>query len=331
MLALERSWVLLFLLLLPLWFLLRRLLAPALFLPLSLRDSEGRPAPGEYPLSSLARRLRVLLGALGFVFLVLAASGPGLLRQSLGFLERGDEILFVLDVSPSMAAEDFKPTRLGAASSLIERFLSTRRNEAVGLVAFGGEAALLCPPTLDYRSVEARLESLKPGMFGEGTALGAGIAVAASHGSGGAAKARHIVVLTDGENNAGSLAPQTAAGLARDAGFDLTVVGVGRRGPVPLTYVDPATGGRRSGTYQSAFDPAGLEAIARKGGGAYFDAADRGALETAFAAISEGSTSLTRTRSLSSVQPLGPALGLLALLALGAARLLGLVFGEALG
>ena len=330
MLVLERSWLLLLLLLVPLWFLSRRLLAPSLFPRLSLVDSEGALAPLESPLWTLARRGREALAALAFSALVVAASGPSMVRQSLLFLERGDEIIFVLDVSPSMAAEDFHPDRLSAARGLIERFLSKRKNEAVGLVAFGGEAALVCPPTLDYPTLEARLASLKPGILGEGTALGAGIAVAASHGVSTPAKARHIVVLTDGENNAGALSPATAASLAADVGFDLSVVGVGRRGSVPLSYVDPSTGEKRSGTYESAFDRRNLEGIAKKGGGAYFDAGDSKALEAAFAAIGAGTTSLTRTRSVNTGFPLAPYLVGLTLALLALARILGLFAGETL-
>ncbi len=330
MLVLERSWLLFFLILPPLWFALRRAFAPSLSLRLSLIDSEGRRAPGEFTFSSTVRRCREVFAVLAFVAVVIAASGPSLVRQSLLFLERGDEIVFVVDVSPSMAAEDFLPDRLAAAKRLIDGFLATRKNEAVGLVAFGGEAALICPPTLDYETMRSRLATLRPGILGEGTALGAGIAVAASHGISTRAKARHIVVLTDGENNAGALDPATAAALAREAGFDLTVVGVGKRGSVPLSYIDPTTGERRSGTYESAFDRRSLQNIAQKGGGAYFDAADSQALESAFAAIGAGSTSLTRTRSVNTGFSLAPSLMGVALVLLALARILGLLAGEAL-
>ncbi|HUX39008.1 MAG TPA: VWA domain-containing protein [Rectinemataceae bacterium] len=330
MFVLERSWTLLFILLVPAWFILRRLFAPAFFPRLSLVDSEGNRAPGEYALAAVARRLREFLAVLAFISTAVAASGPSLVQQELLFFDRGDEVIFVIDVSPSMAAEDFHPDRLSAARSLIDRFLATRRNEAVGLVAFGGEAALLCPPTLDYSTLQERLAALKPGMLGDGTALGAGIAVAASHGLSAAVKARHIVVLTDGENNAGALAPASAAALAKESGFDLSVVGVGRKGSVPLSYVDPATGERRTGTYESAFSRSALEDIARKGGGGYYDASDVASLELAFDSISAGSTSLTRTRSVNTGLPLAPLLVGLSLGLLTLARILGLAFGEGL-
>lgn len=330
MFVIEHSWPLVLLFLVPAWFVVRRAFASRLFPAISLVDSEGHRAPGESLVAAVARRAREALAAAGFAAVVLAAAGPALVRQELLFLDRGDEIVFVVDVSPSMAAEDFKPDRLDSARADIERFLASRRNESVGLVAFGGEASLLCPPTLDYDTLRTRLASLRPGMLGDGTALGEGIAVAASHGLSSRVPARHIVVLTDGENNAGALAPATAATLARKAGFDLVVVGVGRRGSVPLSYVDPSTGQRRSGTYESAFDRASLEEVASAGGGRYFDAADPAALETAFASVSEASTSLTRTRSASTSQSLVPPLLGLALACFAVSRLLGTIFGEGL-
>jgi len=330
MFVLERSWPLVLLLLVPAWFVARRLFSRRLFPRLALMDSEGDRAPGESTAARIARRAREFLAAAAFVAVATAAAGPSLVEQSTLFFDRGDEIIFAVDVSPSMAAEDFHPNRLSAARGLIERFLSTRRNEAVGLVAFGGDAALLCPPTLDYATLRERLAALEPGMLGDGTALGAGIAVAAAHGLSSRAKARHIVVLTDGENNAGALAPASAAELANRAGFDLTVVGVGKRGSVPLSYVDPSTGERRSGTYQSSFDRSSLQDIARRGGGGYYDASDIASLETAFDAIAAGSTSLTRTRTVNTGRSAAPALIAISLLLLALARAIGVPFGEGL-
>ena len=338
MFVLERPYLLFFLLLLPGWFLAERLWYPRFRFPLSLIDSEGRPAPGAPLLFVLARRARLLLLSLGYAALVVAASGPTLVTPILLYLNRGNEIILVVDVSPSMAAGDFRPDRLTAAKTLIKSFIATRRNEAVGLVAFGGEAALLSPPTLDYATLIARLDTLKPGMLGEGTALGAGIGVAAAHGLAGAlpgaggnqapARERHIVVLTDGENNAGAISPVSAATLAADGGFVVSVVGIGSRGEVPLNYVDPETGARRSGTYVSSFDRAGLEAIASRGGGAYYDAADGVALVAAFARISDRSVSLSRTRSVAAERSLLPGFLALSLAALALARLLGLAAGS---
>jgi len=341
MFALERPWVLVFLALVPLFIIVRKYGRRGLLPPLGLGDSGGRLPPAAPLAYAIAGRARNLFAGLGFVLAVAAASGPTVVTRTLLYLNRGNEVMLAVDVSPSMAAADFRPDRLSAARAIIKGFLATRRNEAVGLVAFGGEAALLCPPTLDYQAILRRLDALEPGMLGEGTAIGSGIAVAAAHGLSAAsasegnqvparARERHIIVLTDGENNAGALSPVSAASLASDAGFIISVVGVGSRGEVPLEYKDPETGTKRSGLYVSGFDRAGLEAIAKAGGGSFFDAEDGAALTAAFAKISDRSLSLSRTRSLTSESSLLPFFMLLAFLALTLARLLGLASGTEL-
>ncbi|MEI6876750.1 MAG: hypothetical protein WCL50_16665, partial [Spirochaetota bacterium] len=121
-----------------------------------------------------------------------------------------------------------------------------------------------------------------------------------------------------------------AATLASEAGFTLSVVGVGSEGEVPLNYVDPGTGSRRSGVYVSGFDRSALEAIARRGGGGYYGAADLPALVSAFARISERSLSLSRTRSVASEHSLLPHFLGIAFAALVLARLLALASGSEL-
>ncbi|HRY72715.1 MAG TPA: VWA domain-containing protein [Spirochaetia bacterium] len=328
MLSFERPALLAFLLLVPLLAFARRLFRARLSaprFPVAALPGEAPPAP------PLARRALFFLAQallwLGLALLVLASAGPARVSRRVLYLSRGNEIVFVLDVSPSMAAEDFEPTRLAASKAIIDEFLSSRRNETVGLVAFGGEAALVCPPTLDYGVLRRRLGELEPGLLGEGTALGAGIGVALAHSGGKGAPARYVILLTDGENNAGPMAPATAAALAARRGVSVSVIGVGSRGEVPVTYVDPDTGQRRSGTYLSGFDRASLESLARIGGGSYFAAESPEALERAFSAVSEDSVSLAMTRSVSTEDSLARPLLALALAALVLARLLGLLSG----
>ncbi len=273
------------------------------------------------------RRIGQCLFALGLSLVALAAAGPTLVGHRMLYLTRGNEILFAVDVSPSMAARDFAPTRLDAAKAIIGEFLNSRRNETVGLVAFGSEAALVCPPTLDYAALKKRLADLAPGMLGDGTALGSGIGLALAHASAKGAPSRFLVLLTDGESNAGTLAPGTAAELAARRGVAVFVVGVGSEGDVPINYVDPETGKRSEGSYRSGFDQSALEALARSGGGRYFAAGNAAALAAAFSALGEESLSLAVTRSVSTERPLAqPALAF-ALAVLVLARLLALATG----
>jgi Ca-activated chloride channel family protein len=329
MLAFDRPWALLFLLTLPALALARRFLAarnPA------FPHADGQATAGAHPAQSpaappawrAARALRALCVAAGMAASAIAAAGPAIVDRRVVYLSRGNEVIFVLDLSPSMAASDFAPTRLEAAKAIIDDFLSTRRNETVGLVAFGDDAALVCPPTLDYASFASRMRGLDPGLYGEGTAIGAGIATAVAHAARSGAPEKHLVLLTDGENNAGSMDPGTAALLASRNGILLSVIGVGGPGEAPVSYVDPATGEKRSGYYRSDFDAEFLKGLARNGGGQYYAAENRAALAAAFSALSERSASLSRTRSAAVEEPLAPSFLLIALGALLLARLFGL-------
>jgi Ca-activated chloride channel homolog len=327
MLAFDHPWALALLALGPLLLALRRRLkgsAGALAFPLSL---PGAAVPSPPYGARLARALRAIALGSGFVAFALAAAGPSLVTKRTVYLDRGDEAFIVLDVSPSMAASDFSPTRLDAAKAIIGDFLATRRNETVGLVAFGGEAALVCPPTTDYAALAARLSTLKPGLYGEGTAIGAGIAVAAAHEASSTAPSRRLILLTDGENNSGSMEPAAAVQAAARLGLDLSVIGVGSSGEAPVTYVDPATGLKRSGVYRSGFDASALEALSRSGGGDYYGADNRAALAQAFGTLAERSASLTRTRTVSSAAGLTARLLGLGLCLIALARLLGLAGG----
>lgn len=323
MLAFDRAWMLFLLALVPAFAVLaKRCARKSIAFPFEGRRSALPPHP---PLLwNILRAFRAACIGFGLAACVLAAAGPAIVNRQVLYLSRGNEVVFVLDVSPSMAASDFAPTRLEAAKSIIGDFLASRRNESVGLVAFGGEAALVCPPTMDYAALASRMRSLAPGLYGEGTAIGAGIATAVAHAARSGAPEKHVVLLTDGENNAGAMDPGTAALLASRYGIILSVIGVGGPGEVPVSYVDPVTGQKRSGLYRSGFDTAVLESLAHRGGGQYYAAANKAALSAAFAALSEKSASLSRTRSVTSEEPLARPFLLLALAALALARLAGL-------
>jgi len=325
LLALDRPWALF------------ALALPLLVLALG-RAADRRRASLAFPLAggerprvplgaSVARGMRVLALWLGFAAATFAAAGPAIASRRVVYLERGAEAMLVLDVSPSMAASDFKPTRLDAAKAIIGDFLAARRNETVGLVAFGGEAALVCPPTADYAQVASRIASLRPGAYGEGTAIGAGIATAVAHVARSSAPEKRVILLTDGESNAGAMDPAAAAAAALRFGAELSIVGVGSPGDVPVEYVDPTTGEKRSGTYRSGFDALAMETLARSGGGDYFPAENREALAAAFESLSEKSASPARARSESAERGLVAPFLVAALALLGIARLAGLAGG----
>jgi Ca-activated chloride channel family protein len=255
----------------------------------------------------------------GISLLFIAAAGPVRISTETVWLNRGADIIFVVDVSPSMAARDMEnQNRFDTARELIRAFALSRPADALGLVAVGNDAALLLPPTIDRRSLFARLETLHIGELGDGTALGMGLALGALHLKDSAAPRKSVILITDGENNAGNLHPETAAALLPEQAVSLWVIGVGSGGEVPIDYVDPFTKVRRSGAFDSRFDPETLKAIAQKGEGVYIGAPTAAAFTQAFTRIHEAELVIGRQETHLKVQgqekyPIIVALGCLGL------------------
>jgi Ca-activated chloride channel family protein len=189
-------------------------------------------------------------------------------------------------------------SRFDAARRLVRDFAVNRGADAVGLIAVGADAALFVPPTIDRRALLTRLSSLSIAELGDGTALGLGLSVAALHLRSSRAPRKAAVLITDGENNAGAIHPATAAAALRAAGAALWVVGVGGAGEVAVDYVDPTTKLRRTGVFDSRFDPEALRSIARAGGGTYLSAPSADAFGRAFSRldVAEATAALSRTR-----------------------------------
>jgi Ca-activated chloride channel family protein len=258
-------------------------------------------APGGLPFKPPFRGevfLKILKGLelAGALLLFVAAAGPVSKSAERVWLNRGADILFVLDISPSMAGIDMGgQSRFNAARDLIRSFAENRPSDAIGLVAVAYDAALMVPPTVDRQALYSRLESLKIGELGDGTALGMGLAVAALHLRNSPAPRRAVVLLTDGENNAGAVHPLTAVPVLHDLGVSLWVVGIGSGGEIPIDYVDPATRMRRTGLFDSRFDSESLRAIARAGEGTYIAAPSAEALTAAFSRISGEEITVSRS------------------------------------
>jgi Ca-activated chloride channel family protein len=248
-------------------------------------------APGGIPFKVPFRGglpIRILKGLeiSGVLLLFIAAAGPVGRSAERVWLNRGADILFVLDISPSMAGIDMNGrNRFDAARELIRAFAENRPSDAIGLVAVGYDAALLVPPTVDRRALYSRLESLQIAELGDGTALGMGLALAALHLRDSSAPRRAVVLLSDGENNAGAVHPLSAAPLLRDMEVSLWVLGIGSGGEIPIDYVDPFTRMRRTGSFDSRFDAESLRAIAQAGEGTYIAAPSGEALDAAFSRI----------------------------------------------
>lgn len=257
--------------------------------------------------------LRIL--ALALLLIAFARPQTGVTAENVA--TDGIDIVLVLDLSSSMLAEDLEPNRIGAAREAAASFVRRRPNDRIGLVVFAGEAFTQAPLTLDHRVVTTLIEELEVGVVEDGTAIGMGLATAVKRLDDSSAESKVIVLLTDGQNNRGSIDPPTAAQMAQALGVRVYAVGAGTRGAAPMPVDDPLFG-RRTVQVQVDIDDAALEGIASLTGGRYFRATDRESLERVYEEIDAlettaiEMTSFTRYGELFHL-PLGAGLGLLLL------------------
>ena len=250
-------------------------------------------------------RLLFAIELFGVFLLFTAAAGPHYIFSETVWLNRGADILFAVDISPSMAGLDMNGrSRFETARNLIRDFADRRTQDAIGFVAVGEDAALLAPLTTDRESLYSRLNTLAIGELGDGTALGTGLAVAALHINKSQAPRKVVVLVTDGENNAGSIHPEAAAAMLGDMGVTLWVIGVGSSGNVPISYVDPVTHLRRSGTFESRYDPENLKNIAAQANGFWIHAPSAEAFAAAFSQVDQGEMIIRRSGTLRREEPL---------------------------
>jgi len=266
-------------------------------------------APGGVPfksfqLSSFVKLLKYMEAA-GVLLLFFSAAGPSLKTAETVWLNRGADIIFILDVSPSMAALDMDgKSRFDAAKKLISSFTLRRPSDNIGLVAVGEDAALLIPPTSDRDALNLRLDQFKIGELGEKTALGMGIAVAAYHLGKSGAKHKTAVLITDGENNAGALHPETAAAMLREMGVSFWVIAAGSAGEVPIDYTDPYTKIRRTGIFDSRYNPESLRRLSASGGGTFITAPSAESFTAAFSQLDDAEITVQRPRIIYHRKPL---------------------------
>lgn len=287
MVYLERPFCLFFFLLVPLYLILRRtgvLRRPAF--SVTLGDWGGTPLVWLSPVMRFVRMTSAACIFSVFALAVVTLSGPVHLRHEAVFSGTGNTVVFVLDVSPSMAATDMdSSTRLDIGREYIRSFAEGRTGTAFSLVALGSSAALVVPPTADHRVFFDRLDALSIGEFGDGTAIGLALAVAAAHTVPEDGIPVTVILLTDGENNAGAVHPETAAALLADRDISFYVIGIGSRGDVPVEYVDPDSGIRYSGILESDYNEQSLASISAAGNGTFMSVFNRAALQEVFNSI----------------------------------------------
>lgn len=284
--AFAHPWVLLLLLLLP-------LLA---WLKGKFGGTAGVTFSNTAMLAKIGNRRRSQAGAilaaltyLALALFIVALARPQLGRVTTRVQATGVDIMLVLDVSRSMLAEDFtignkRANRIDAVKLVTEQFIRERPNDRIGLVAFAGRPYLVSPLTLDHDWLIRNLERLRIGLVEDGTAIGSAIASAANRLKDKEAKTKLIVLLTDGDNNAGKVQPLTAAEAAKALGIRIYTIGAGTEGEAPF----PLTNQFGRTVYRNVmvkFDEKTLQDIATMTSGQYFRATDTNSLRTIFGEI----------------------------------------------
>ncbi|HUX95499.1 MAG TPA: VWA domain-containing protein [Bacteroidales bacterium] len=212
--------------------------------------------------------------AVGLLIIVLAR--PQTTDKFQNVTTEGIDIVLALDISGSMLARDFKPDRLEASKDVATEFISGRPYDRIGLVVFSGESFTQCPLTTDHAVLINLLRDIESGMIEDGTAIGNGLATAVNRIKDSNAKSRVIILLTDGVNNRGEIAPATAADIAKTFGIRVYTIGVGTQGMAPYPVQTPF--GLQYQNMPVEIDEDILKGISDVTGGMYFRATDNNKL-----------------------------------------------------
>lgn len=245
----------------------------------SVEGVAGAPKTVRYYLRHLPFVLRI--GAMAL--LIVALARPQDVERLSRSNTEGIDIMLAIDVSGSMLARDFRPDRITAAKEVAGAFIADRYGDRIGLVAFAGEAFTQSPLTTDQGTLQTLLARIRSGLIEDGTAIGNGLATAINRLRENEAKSKVIILLTDGVNNAGEIAPQTAAEIAKSQGIRVYTIGVGTIGMAPYPAVDiygTPTGGTVMAKVE--IDEKVLQAIADLTGGQYFRATDKAKLKAIY-------------------------------------------------
>lgn len=234
------------------------------------------------------RHLPFVLRAAALALLVVALARPQDVERLSHTNTEGIDIMLAIDVSGSMLARDFRPDRITAAKEVAGSFIADRYGDRIGLVAFAGEAFTQSPLTTDQGTLQTLLSRIRSGLIEDGTAIGNGLATAINRLRESEAKSKVIILLTDGVNNRGEIAPQTAAEIAKAQGIRVYTIGVGTEGMAPYPAVDiygTPTGGTVMAKVE--IDEKTLRSIARMTGGEYFRATDKAKLKAIYDQINQ--------------------------------------------
>ena len=242
--------------------------------------------PLHLPVKTFRNYLRHILFALRMIailLLIIVLARPQSTDRFQNVSTEGIDIILALDISGSMLARDFRPDRLEASKNVATEFISGRPYDRIGLVVFSGETFTQCPLTTDHAVLINLLREIESGMIEDGTAIGMGLANSVTRIKDSEAKSKVIILLTDGVNNRGEIAPATAAGIAKTFGVRVYTIGVGSRGMAPYPVQTPF--GTQYQNMPVEIDEDILKDIAANTGGRYFRATDNNKLVEVYSEI----------------------------------------------
>jgi len=232
---------------------------------------------------NVLRHYGIVLRSLAVGLIIVALARPQSSLSWQNTTTEGIDIMIASDISGSMLAEDFKPNRLEAGKEIAIDFIKARPDDRIGLVIFSGESFTQCPLTIDHSVLVNLYQDIHNGMIEDGTAIGMGLATAVNRLKDSEAKSKVIILLTDGSNNTGSIAPATAAEIAKQFGIRVYTVGIGTHGYAPYPVQTPY--GIQYQKMEVDIDEPTLTKIASITGGKYFRATNNETLKNIYTQI----------------------------------------------
>jgi Ca-activated chloride channel family protein len=233
------------------------------------------------PVSGLSRSkagsILLSLRWLALALFIVALAQPRFIKGETEIKASGIDIVLALDLSTSMASEDFlvhgeRISRIDLAKQVLSEFIDKRPNDRIGLIAFAGRAYIACPVTLDHDYLHKNLDRLHLGIIEDRTAIGQGLAASVNRLRELKSKSRIVILMTDGQNNAGKIPPLTAAEIAQALSVKVYTIGVGIRGEAPYPVGTDPFGRKVYRPLPVDIDEDTLTKIADKTGGRYFRA-----------------------------------------------------------
>lgn len=300
------------------WFLVLLVLLPVLAW---WRGRSGRQAAFLYSSVQLVKNVANLkrsragqfLAAMRWLTLGLFIVGlarPQLIESEASVKASGVDVVVALDLSGSMESEDFelrgeRVNRLVIAKDVLKKFVDRRPSDRIGLVAFAGKPYIAAPLTLDHDFLVQNIDRLQLHSIEDGTAIGSGLAAAVNRLRDLESKSKIVILMTDGQNNAGKVPPLTAAEAAEALKIKVYTIGVGTHGTAPMPRMD-MFGRKRYVQVPVDIDEPTLKSIAEKTGGKYFRADSSETLKAIYAEIDKLETTEREMKKYVRIEELFP-------------------------